>query len=58
LEYIEINLNQSIVKENKTGLSIKQQQKLLKHTIRLLHYIENYNLNKKLLFDNFCLKTF
>ncbi len=58
LEYIEQNLNDTITKEAQSNLTIKQQQKFLKNTIRLLFYIDHYNLNKKLLLDNFCLKTF
>ena len=59
LALVEKNLAETILNENQaSNLSLKQQKTLLKNTLKLLYYLDNYNLNQKLLLDNFCLKTF
>jgi len=55
LDYLEseiyVNLSQN-------SLDIKAKLKELKNTLQLLHYVDQYNANYRLLLETFCLTTF
>lgn len=67
LDFIELTLQSEIkgsqnqindlIKNNLEKLSLQKKSKILKNTIQLLYYIDNFNSNQKLLLETYCLTT-